>query len=311
MITATTVATNKRRRLSQNVRTQETRASRSSEVKDYGPLLKDWITMEMTRSEINAAETVAMARPTPLRDFDQISMHGGDLLRQVKLIAPYLEGKDIVFMGDNDSTSLMLGMLGLCGSARPNHMLVLDFDERLLTNMQDLAKKHGFSYLLEVRLYNAFDTLPNDLVNQYDWFYTNPPFGSQNQGLSPQLFITRGCELVKEGGSGCIILPYDQQRAWTREAMLATQRFLTLHGWVVKEELGQLHQYHLDDDQELLSSMLMVDEVTARSPALTMPWAGRCLEHVEIPSFYGRSVAAPYPHYINKDRTPNFDWSHR
>jgi len=227
-------------------------------------------------------------------------MRRNDLLRQAKLISPYVSGKSIAFIGDMDGASALLGLLVQCGWARPAQMLVLDFDERVLDAACSLAYQYGFASWLETRPYNVFDPVDTDLVGQFDWFYTNPPYGSSNTGASARLFITRGCELVRPGGEGCIILPDDGFRPWTQQAMLETQRFLTAHGWMVTEKLNQMHGYQLDDDPGLASSLVLVKEVAAGTARLcSLPHAGRRVDHKEIPVFYGRSVAAPYPRYIN------------
>ncbi len=266
---------------------------------------KDRLHTMITQVDLRAAQLVEHARPTALRIYDQIPMKSRDLVRQVKLVAPYLAGKSIVFMGDYDSTSLIIGLLASWKSIRaPAYMLLLDFDERLLRVARNMAERYGFRGLLDVRLYNAFDPVPLELIGKFDWFYTNPPYGCHNLGESARLFITRGCELVsQDGASGCIILPDDGLRPWTRAAMYATQRFLCEHGWTIDEKINKLHQYHLDDDHELASSVILIkrDNRFHSNIFCAMPYAGRKVDFDEIPCFYGRNVPTPYPQYILDD----------
>jgi predicted methyltransferase len=240
--------------------------------------------------------------------FDQIPMLPADHVRQIKIMAPYLAGKDVAFMGDSDGASLLLGLLGAHLGKLPRHMLLVDFDERLLVAARAFAQQHGFSHLLTTRLYNAFDPIPLDLRGQFDWFYTNPPYGSHNEGASVRLFVTRGSELTRAGGHGCIILPHDGERDWTRSAMRETQRFLVQHDWVVIEKLRGVHRYRLDDDRQLTSSLVLVDH-TPGDQATPMPYAGRRVAFAEIPLFYGRTVNPPYPRYIRADGTLDCGWS--
>jgi predicted methyltransferase len=190
-------------------------------------------------------------------------------------------------------------------------MLVLDFDERVLVAARNIAAKYNFTHLLDTRRYNVFDPLPKELLGQYDWFYTNPPYGSQNEGASARLFITRGCELVRPSeASGCVILPDDKQRPWTRCAMSATQQFFLQHGWTISDKLSQMHKYHLDDDCELSSSLMIVhQEVYGQRIRPVMPYAGRAVQFTEIPMFYGRKVVPPYARYIGGTGVPDHDWS--
>ncbi len=268
-----------------------------------GSLLKNTIYRQVTPEEERLLALWEAARPESLRAFDQIPMRGSDLLCQVKLIAPHLAGKRIVFVGDHDGTSLLLGLLSSQGMIKgPAQMTLLDFDDRLLEVASALAEEHHFSERFTSRLYNVFDPLPKELVGTFDAFYTNPPYGASNLGASARLFITRGCELTKsEWSEGYILLPTDHERLWTRASMMATQSFLINHGWRVAAQLPQLHRYHLDDDAALMSSLLCVEREAAVMHAPPLPWQGRAVNPLEIPHFYGRDVLPPYPKYIAVD----------
>ncbi len=234
-----------------------------------------------------AVAVVEQARPPALRVYDQIPMRGEDLIQQVRLVAPLLADRAVAFVGDYDSASALMGLLGACsGVPCPTQMLVLDFDERVLATLEMLARRYGFADRLEVRRYNVFDPVPRELVGRYDWFYTNPPYGASNRGESARLFIARGCELVRPNGQGCIILPDDAGRPWTRRAMMATQQFLTEYNWLVGAKLDEMHRYHLDDDPHLASSLLLVEHVAdGNDLCRIMPYRGRQVRMSEIPHF--------------------------
>lgn len=266
------------------------------------PSLHERARIAPTATERRAVTLIERSRPIALRTYDQIPMRADDLLYQAKFIAPYVANKSVAFVGDYDSASALLGLLSTLGDAGPAHMLVLDFDERILAALQGVAHRHGFADRLEARLFNVFDPVPPDLAGRYDWFYTNPPYGSRNNGASGRLFIARGCEITHGDASGCIILPDDPARPWSRQAMLATQRFLITHDWVVREKFDAMHRYHLDDDRDLSSSLLLIDHVAAAArDGSDIPYAGRRVAATEVPYFYGRAVAPPYPRYIDRE----------
>lgn len=275
-------------------------------------LLKETLLTRITPPEARAVQLVERIRPKALRRFDQIPMRSLDMLCQVKLMAPYLAGRSVVFIGDYDCTSVLLALLGQAGCLpSPAHMLVLDFDERLLETVHSLAIRFRISDRLKVQLYNVFDQLPENLAGQFDWFYTNPPYGCRNNGESARLFVTRGLELVHSGGvGGCVIVPDDPVRPWTESAMAATQTFFAEHGWMVDEKFNQLHQYHLDDDRELASSTMLVRPALWRQSSWRgKRYFGRRVGFDEIPNFYGRSVRPPYPRYIRRDGSFAHTWS--
>ena len=265
----------------------------------------DWFLPAISHADVNATEKVVLSRPQPLRDYDQISMQAGDLVRQAKIIAPALAGKSVIFIGDNDGASAILGALAeLKSIIAPSRMTVLDFDERVLGSIQSVAQSNGFADFLETRLYNVFDTVPEDLLGAFDWFYTNPPYGSHNRGESARLFITRGMECCRRAtGKGCIILPDDDKRSWARGAMLETQRFLVGHNWSIEEKINHLHRYHLDDDPELASGLMLVSNCSdvSENKISGRTYVGRTVSQEEICLFYGRKVALPYPAFVSAD----------
>lgn len=268
------------------------------------------ISVELTEEDVRAAEIVAEARPDSLRLFDQISMLAGDLAQQAKIVRPMLAGKRVAFMGDNDGASLVLGLMGASGAEAPSHMLILDFDRRILAQARALAQRYGFSDRLETRAYNAFDPLPEDLIGQFDVFYTNPPYGSANAGKSGQLFIARGMALChsRSGACGCVILPDDAERSWTRTAMRSTQSFILAHGWQIAEKVNALHGYHLPTDPGLMSGMLWVSDVEGGQGVPAIPYTGRRVSQEEIEHFYGTKVSAPYPRYVTENGEYDYDW---
>ena len=275
------------------------------------PLTAGCLHLSETPNELLAAERVARSRPEPLRDYDQISMRAGDLLRQAKLMLPSLKGKRVAFVGDNDGASLMLGLLGMLNGDMPEHMTLLDFDRRILASAANMAHEAGFADQLETRPYNVFDPVPADLVDSFDVFYTNPPYGKKNSGASGQLFITRGVELChpRGGACGCIILPDDDERPWTAQAMHSTQKFLVEHGWIVRDKISQMHQYHLLKDPGLASSTVWVRDVFAGVGFTKMPYVGKRVSQAEIEHFYGEKVKPPYAHYILENGERDYDWT--
>lgn len=252
-----------------------------------------------------AALRVEANRPPSLRQWDQIPMRASDLARQAELVAPTLAGKRVVFMGDHDGMSLVLGLLGSSDTGyMPAKVVLLDFDERLLAAATAFAERSGFGHVLDVHPYNVFDPVPGLLKGSFDAFYTNPPYGSQNRGESVRLFLTRCLELMRTGRDslGYAILPDDQSRSWTRSAMRETEAFMNAHGWYIAEKGRAMHGYHLDDDPELRSATVLFESVAfTRALADSLRFGGRRVHPHEIPGFYGASERPPYPRYLRPD----------
>ena len=240
-------------------------------------------------------------RPESLREFDQIPMVGIDLVDSVKVAARRLADRRIVFMGDHDGVSVLMGMFASYSLVpTPRSMHLLDFDERLLERAQQVAAEYGFSQILTTELYNVFDVVPAHLIGAFDAYYTNPPYGMSNGGESVRLFMARAMEMAGAPGSlGQVVLPCDPQRPWTQDAATRTTEFARAYGWEAVEMICERHGYHLDDDPQLRSALLTLHAQEGRRPPL--PWQGRDVQHHEIAHFYGRSVVPPYPRYILSD----------
>lgn len=268
--------------------------------KDLGRYLRH------TTEEIDLLARITQhpSRPKPLRQYDQIYMLPGSQLSQAKLISDYLRHKEVVLLGDGDCMSLVLAYLGKKEKdllEPPIHMLVLDFDERILNFIKETVAELQISAdLIEVARYNVRYPIPSKYAGRNDVFYTNPPYGSANRGESGKLFLARCMELCKPIGSwGVAILPFEHHTPWSREAMANIQPFLIDYGYVITEMIRGLHHYHLEDRPELYSGPVVVDRVTSKDP----PYVGRTFSQEELRHFYGSSPKV-MPDYINKDGNP-------
>jgi N4-bis(aminopropyl)spermidine synthase len=251
-------------------------------------------------------ETLLEARPTMLRDFDQIAMRSDDLLEQALDILPLLQGKSVVFIGDDDGMSVLISLLHkLCRYVPPKRIMVWDFDDRIIQSALSMAQRYGFSHLLEARLYNVFDCLPDELLGQFDVFYTNPPYGASNAGASAQLFITRGIQALNATATtGYVILPNNASRPWTKKALRATTRYLSSLGWHVASQTLERHRYDLDDDPTLMSATFTLERAMLAPKPRQTCWTGAVTSN-QIPFFYGRSMSRqPYPKFIDDEGKP-------
>jgi len=261
--------------------------------------LKEYVRSTSEEFDLVAKVTQHPERPRPIRSIDQIYMLIGSQLNQAKLISDYLRGRSVAFLGDGDCMSLVLGILAKEGKGiinPPSYMVVLDFDERILNFITKTSRYFGFHELIEVHRYNVRDPIPENLIEQSDLFYTNPPFGSKNEGKSGIIFLARCMELCKQIGSwGITLLPFHHHESWSRTAMLNIQDFLVRYGYVVSEMLRGMHSYHLDDNPRLLSGTLVLDRIKYVEP----PYRGKVIPYNELKSFYG-SAQKNFPDYINK-----------
>ena len=241
---------------------------------------------------------VSRERPLPLRVFDQVHMLASDVVRHVSSLAHIVAGKRVIFMGDSDCVALSLvsaGHLGLL--PLPAYCLLCDFDERVLKHVEGTSSRFSSSQTVECIRYNVFDPVPSALLEQFDFFHTNPPYGQFNGGNSVIAFVERAMATVKAGGEGVILLANDVRYHWTAPVLQNVLQHIISKGITPFTVTEGTYRYHIDDQPDLRSGMIFcrdIDPRRALSPAETLPGAfQRC--------FYGRNTFA-IPQYVQEDR---------
>lgn len=257
------------------------------------------------KAAINAISDVIQNRPRPLRDFDQIYMKAGDMVLQSELVASWANGRRLAFIGDGDSISVCVAYLvarGIVGYG-PSRIKVYDFDERMVGAINRFAD-HERLETLEAQLYNCLDSLPAE--ENFDCFYTNPPWGASNGGESVNVFAQRGMELVHFDGEGMIVIADDETLAWTQQVLANVQAFASANGFYVSRLMPHLHAYHLDDNPDLRSCNLIIrSRPDNRRTYESLPVTDRN----RLANFYGDGVQ-PRVRYVRERKRVDYGKAH-
>ncbi len=187
-------------------------------------------------------------RPAALKGLDQVHMGPDSVVRTCNKLGGYIGGKDLLFIGDDDLMSVT--MFRLCN---PRLATVLDIDKRILGHIEGLARKYNFN--IQTKSYDVLGDLPIGLVGSADFFYTNPPYGSKNQGDSCKAFILRGIEGIKIGCHGAFIMGSGNQHGWARKVEERTLRFTAESGCSLIETFAEFQSYHANP---IKSSMFLI-----------------------------------------------------
>jgi predicted methyltransferase len=235
------------------------------------------------REAVNAISDVIQNRPRPLREFDQIYMRAGDMVLQSQYVADWAAGKRLAFLGDGDAISVATAYLRRRNIIDywPTAIDVFDFDERIVRAIKRFADSERIENL-DAHLYNCLD--PVEVVDRYDCFYTNPPWGASNAGSSVNVFVQRGFELLDYEGEGLVVIAdREPDLAWTEEVLANVQRFSSEHGFYVSRMMPRLHSYHLDDNPELRSCNLQLRSLPGNGRALS----SAPIDAARLADFYG------------------------
>ena len=248
-------------------------------------------------------------RPVPHREYDQIYMKARSMLEQLEYVRDYLIGKKVVFLGDGDGMSILLALMSQKNPLEIKEMSVFDFDERILNVYEKIRTQQKISIPMHFYLYNIINPVKSTFYGKFDFFYINPPYGSRNNGLSCILWIIRCMELTAKNAEGCIIIPNDETIPWTIDCTEEISAFLERSGFQIVKMIKNIHQYHLEDNPSLSSSMMIVKRTKWRDS----PFKGKNLTLQMCKNLYGSTRAIPHYIYESKSNPSgvcDFDWEY-
>ncbi|MCZ6632903.1 MAG: bis-aminopropyl spermidine synthase family protein [bacterium] len=176
-----------------------------------------------------------------------------------------LEGRDVLILGDDDLTSLAVGLLANYLEFRTRRLVVLEFDRRLVDFLKRLGKEMGHG--LEVVAHDLREEVPAEWVEQFDVFLTDPPYTLE--GLN--LFVSRGITgLREEVGKQGFICFGRRTPTETAEAI----RSLTDMGLAPLEMLPNFNAYVGAQVLGGVSQMIRTVTTSAPKPAIVGTYTG-------------------------------------
>lgn len=134
-------------------------------------------------------EALRMRDKGLIYEFSQLPINYDSLMRKFAFMQSFqdVDGKDIIFIGDDDFLSVICSLLG-----RPKRLVVVDLDEKLLENIKAISKKYGLE--IETYKHNLVHPLPEELQGAFDTFCTDSPHCLG--GIL--LFVSRGVSALKK-----------------------------------------------------------------------------------------------------------------
>lgn len=152
-----------------------------------------------------------------------------------------LEGKRVLLLGDDDSVSIAIGLLGR--ALRQNDpanadltrgVTVVDADERRLTFLKETAVREHLA--LETVHHDLRRPLPAGLLRAFDVIETDPPYTLEGA----RLFLARGCEALAAGADGHCFFSFTH---WPASQMLELQKVFTELGLAVRAIWPNFNRY--------------------------------------------------------------------
>ena len=170
-------------------------------------------------------------RPAPLPQLDQAHATPETALRRALYMLEEggLAGRSVLFLGDDDLTSVAAGLLGVA-----RRLTVVDVDERLLDTIKETSWKEELG--IECVHHDLREPLPEDLVGEFDTFFTDPPYTPA--GL--RLFLSRGIQALRRRKTASVYLAFADKPPLE---MLEVHRAILGMGLFVEELIPRFNEY--------------------------------------------------------------------
>ncbi|HIP16975.1 MAG TPA: putative methyltransferase [Methanothermococcus okinawensis] len=140
-----------------------------------------------------------------------------------------LEGKRVLFIGDDDLTSLPTAMTDFC-----EEVVVMDIDDRLLNLIDNISKRENLN--IKTIKHDFRKPLTKDFKGAFDVVFTDPPYTLN--GL--KLFLSRSVEGLGEGSSGVLYLAFSHK---PMEEYLEVQKIINSMNFAIYELIPGFNTY--------------------------------------------------------------------
>jgi predicted methyltransferase len=197
-------------------------------------------------------------RPAPERKYDQFTATMKTTAKRASLLDQNknIEGKRLLFLGDDDFTSIAVSNFRKASS-----ITVLDIDDRIIDTIGKVAREENLQ--ISLGNYNARKTLPDEYKQKFDVVFTDPPYTPE--GI--KLFVSRAIQaLDSQNQSAQIYLCYgNSDRA--KERFLPIYELLTSSGLMIRWVFDKFNRYNGAESIGSASSLFVL-EITLKTKAL-------------------------------------------
>jgi len=229
---------------------------------EYKPEEILWAPLEdkAYRKSIELLEKYKGERPAPERKYDQFTATIETTARRASLMNFFedVEGKKILFLGDDDFTSVAVANL-----RKASDITVLDIDNRILSSIGLISEKEKLN--IKRANYDAGNQLPASFIQKFDVVFTDPPYTPEGM----ELFVSRAIQsLDPSNQSARIYLCYgNSDRA--KERFLPVYEVFSSSGLMMRWIFDKFNRYHGAESIGGSSSLFVLDTTSKTKPLIT------------------------------------------
>jgi len=190
------------------------------------------------KAEVERLAEIITSAPSVDVTLDQAPCMPDTAMRRALLMLQNgaLEGKRVLLLGDDDSVSIAIGLLGraLRQGDLTRGVTVVDADERRIAFLRDTAAREQLT--LDVVHHDLRRPLPAGLLRSFDTIETDPPYTLEGA----RLFLARGCEALASEADGHCFFSFTH---WPASQMLELQKVFTELGLAVRAVWPNFNRY--------------------------------------------------------------------
>lgn len=193
-------------------------------------------------SYLNDIKSYLDNRPTPEFALDQSHADISTVIKKTLYLLKKgdIEGRRIIFLGDDDLISLAVGLTKFA-----NEITVVDIDDRVLNFLSNTARNLSLKNF-NVLHHDLRDPIPKNFVNKYDLAVMDPPY--TNEGL--RLFLKRAKQVLKSNilvdgrnysiiGKKCLLSFGNKPPGEMQKLQLS----ILDHGFIINEMIPDFNHY--------------------------------------------------------------------
>jgi predicted methyltransferase len=247
---------------------------------------------EEFKNALSTFKEIFKGRPQETAEFDQGVVPPENSIRRAEFVYMRgdLENKNILFLGDDDLTSIAMMLTGL-----PEKIHVIEVDERIVNYINKVAEEYNLNVTAE--LYNAVDPVPDSLKGKFDVFLTDPV----ETVAGMRLFFSRCIETLRgKGDSGYFGVSHYES---SLKKWFNIEKDLLAMNLVITDILRDFNHYLLTGERIITEGFRVVKESPFPPKAPDYPWYRSTFFRVEL-------VDKPHPlitEKVNWDRELYYD----
>ncbi len=210
-------------------------------------------------------------RPMETAEFDQGIVPPEDSMKRAEFVylRNDLENKRLLFLGDDDLTSIAMMLTGF-----PEEIRVIEVDERIVNYINKIAKQ--FNLNIKAVLYNAVEPLPAEFKGEFDVFSTDPV----ETVMGMRLFISRCVESLKgDGAAGYFGVSHYES---SLKKWIGVEKDLLAMNLVTTDVLRDFNHYLLTGERIITEGFRVVKEAPFLPKVPEYAWYRSTFFRVEL-----------------------------